>query len=112
MATYFIEVDTYWQNSPSYFVGPFNSKAEAEAWFSGDDWTPADNIWMSGSNCGGDIRDAWRIYPAPLSKTAARQRGMRRWSDGDERENVISPTTRPSAAALAAAVESLNTYAY
>lgn len=104
MATYYIEVDTYWQNSRSHFVGPFDSKAEAASWHQNDDWTPHDNVWYSTSQCGGDIRDAWRIYPTPLSKTEARRHGMRRYEDRDEMDNTISPRTRPSALALDAAV--------
>lgn len=103
MATYYIEVDTYWQNSPSSFVGPFNTAAAARAWFDTDKWQPSDNVWLSTSQCGGDIRSAYRIYPAPLTKTEARRHGMRD-------HNVINPTTHPTARALAA-VRSLE-YAY
>lgn len=109
-ATYYIEVDTYWQNSKSYFVGPFESKVDAEAWHQNDDWTPQDNTWLSTSQCGGDIRSAWRIYPAPLSKTEARKHGLRRYEDRDEMDNTVSPNTRPSARALDAATQS--EYAY
>lgn len=100
MATYFIEVDTYWQNSVSYFVGPFGSKAEAEAWSQQD--VPSDaNVWYStSSTCDGDIRDAWRIYPTPLTKTAARKRGL---DDNHE----ISPRVKPTARALARAARQL-----
>lgn len=104
MATYYIEVDTYWQNSKSHFVGPFASREAAEAWYS--ELTPTDNVWLATSTCGGDIRSAWRIYPTPLSKTAARRRGMRCYADGDEMDNTISPETRPNARALDAAVRS------
>lgn len=104
-ATFYIEVDTYWQNSKSYFVGPFASKADAEAWYQTGEWTPRDNVWYSDSQCGGDIRDAWRIYRTPLSKTEARKRGLRSWSMGDSTDTVISPNTKPQAHALDAAVE-------
>ncbi len=99
-AQYFIEVDTYWQNSMSYFVGPFASKDAAREWHQNDDWTPEDNVWYSTSTCGGDIREAWRIYPEPLSKTAARKRGLRSYRDGDDRNTVISPNVKPQAGAL------------
>jgi hypothetical protein len=102
-ATYFIEVDTYWQNSRSYFVGPFESRDAAEAWYQNDDWTAEDNTWLSTSNCGGDIRSAWRIYPKALSRTAARKQGLRQFSAGDDRDNVIDPSTKPQARALSQA---------
>ena len=104
MATYFIEVDTYWQNSTSYFVGPFESKADAEVWHQQDVSDNA-NVWYSTSLCGGDIRDAWRIYPAPLTKTEARKRGL---DDNHE----ISPNVELSASALSDAVAELREYAY
>ena len=94
-ATFYIEVDTYWQNSKSYFVGPFFSRKAAAAWIEQDSG-PEANVWLSTSTCGGDIRDAWRIYPTPLSKTAADRQGMRT----GERDNTISPDTAPTAQAL------------
>lgn len=105
MATYYIEVDTYWQNSKSYFVGPFDSREAAKAWYQHDDWTARDNTWLATSQCGGDIRRAWRIFPTPLSKTEARRHGLRRYEDRDETDTTISPRTRPSAAALDAATD-------
>ena len=104
MASYFIEVDTYWQNSPSYFVGPFESKAAAEAWHQQEAPDNA-NVWYSTSTCGGDIRDAWRVYPAPLSKTEAKRRGL---DDNHE----IAPRVQPTARALSDAVAELREYAY
>lgn len=104
MATYYIEVDTYWQNSTSYFVGPFDSKAEAEAWYQQDVPDNA-NVWYSTSLCGGNIADAWRIYPAPLTKTEARKRGL---DDNYE----IAPRVRPTARALSNAAAELREYAY
>lgn len=96
-AQYFIEVDTYWQNSASYFVGPFESREAAEAWHQQD--VPSDaNVWYSTSTCGGDIRDAWRIYPAPLTKTEAKRRGM-------DDDHEISPRVKPIARRLSAATQ-------
>lgn len=104
MATYFIEVDTYWENSTSYFVGPFYSKAEAEAWHQQE--IANANVWYSTSSCGGDIRDAWRIYCAPLTKTEARKHGL---DDNHE----IAPRVKPTARALANAARQLREeYAY
>jgi hypothetical protein len=103
-AQYFIEVDTYWQNSASYFVGPFDSRDAAETWHQQDEPQGA-NVWYSTSTCGGDIRSAWRIYPAPLSKTEARKRGL---NDNNE----ISANVELSARALSDAVAELREYAY
>ena len=99
-ATYYIEVDTYWERSPSYFVGPFDSRAIAEAWGA----QPGDNVWRSDSRCGGDIRDAWRVYPNALSATQARRERTLNTGDND---NTISPTTALRANALSAAVREL-----
>ncbi len=73
MATFYIEVNMYWANSQSYFIGPFATRAAAAAYAA----QPGDNVWFSNSSCGGDIRDAWRVYPTPISKTEATQRGLR-----------------------------------
>lgn len=100
-ATYFIEVDTYWQNSASFFVGPFASREAAAAYVAQD----SDNVWLSTSGCGGDIRSAWRIYPQPLSKTEARARGMRD-------HNELSTRTPLSARSLSNAVRELQEMAY
>ena len=89
MRQYYIEVDTYWQNSTSYFVGPFASKAEASAWYQE---IPNDaNVWLSTSNCGGDICDAWRIYPDPLTAAEAKRHGL---CDMTEIDPSVSPTAR------------------
>lgn len=113
-ATYYIEVDTYWQNSKSYFVGPFVSKDAATAWWQQDDGadTREDNVWLSTSMCGGDISRAWRIFPTPLSKTEARKHGLRRYEDGDGYDNEIAPRVKPQARALSNAVAELREYAY
>lgn len=96
--TYYIEIDSYWQDSQSSFVGPFESRAEAQAWFNLEEWEPDHNVWASTGMCGGDIRTAYRIYPEPLSKTEARRRGLR---DRGEADNTIPPTIQPNARALA-----------
>lgn len=100
-ASYFIEVDTYWQNAPSFFVGPFESRDQAEAWQK----QPGDNVWLASSMCGGDIRSAWRIYDAPLSRTQAKARGMH---DSGERANVLPASAKPDAESLARASRSLS----
>ena len=90
MSSYFVEVDTYWQNSRSQFVGPFQTNAAATEWVESipDDW----NVWFATSTCGGDIRSAWRVYPTPLTKTDAHKRGMRNFVPGDRAQNLKSPS--------------------
>lgn len=92
-ATYFLRIDSYWQNSPDRFVGPFSSKDEAATAIEA---VPENaNVWLSTSTCGGDIRDAVRVYPEPLSKTQARKAGMLDYQYGDYTSNVVG-TTIPS----------------
>ena len=85
-ATYFVRVDTYWQDSPDYFVGPFATRADAQAAIDGID--TADNVWRADSLCGGDIRTAVRVYPEVLTATEAKRRGMR--GDYSSKHNVIN----------------------
>ena len=109
MATYYIEIDSYWQNSKAWFVGPFEDKQAAQAWHEQDAGADA-NVWRSDSLCGGDIRTAWRIYPAPLSKTEATRRGLRAaWSERGY-PNVINPSVAPHAAALDDAASAAQEY--
>lgn len=84
-AQYFIRIDTYWQNSPDYFVGPFASREAAQAAI--DDIRTEDNVWLSTSSCGGDIRTAVRVYPTILTATEAKRNGMR--NDYGSRHNVV-----------------------
>jgi hypothetical protein len=93
MAQYFIRVDTYWQNAPDYFVGPFASREAAQEAI--DSIETADNVWLSTSTCGGDIRTAVRVYPAVLTATEAKRSGMR--DDYSARHNVVSEMPRDSA---------------
>lgn len=74
-AQYFIRIDTYWQNSRDNFVGPFESREAAQAAIDGID--SEDNVWLSTSMCGGDIRTAVRVYPTILTSTEAKRMGMR-----------------------------------
>lgn len=74
-AQYFIRIDTYWQNSPDYFVGPFDSRKDAQTAI--DNIQTEDNVWLSTSMCGGDIRSAIRVFPTILTATEAKRMGMR-----------------------------------
>jgi hypothetical protein len=48
MATYYVKIDSYWQDSPDRFFGPFTSRTEAEAAMHADivrpDQHPADVV--------------------------------------------------------------------
>lgn len=82
---YFIRIDTYWQNSPDYFIGPFDSREAAQAAI--DNIQTEDNVWSSTSTCGGDIRSAVRVFPAILTASEAKRSGMR--DDYGARHNVM-----------------------
>lgn len=71
---YYIRVDTYWQNSPDRFVGPFETREEAQKALS--TVPESANVWLSTSTCGGNIRTAIRVYPAILTATEAKRSGM------------------------------------
>jgi hypothetical protein len=82
---YFVRIDTYWQNSKDRFVGPFASREEAQATIDGIQ--TEDNVWLSTSTCGGDIRSAVRVYPTILTATEAKRMGMR--NDYSPNHNVV-----------------------
>ena len=84
-ATYFVRIDTYWQNSKDNFVGPFESRAAAQAAIDGIQ--TEDNVWLSTSTCGGDIRSAVRVYPTILTASEAKRMGMR--DDYSSRHNTV-----------------------
>lgn len=94
---YYIEVDTYWQGSKSYFVGPFAKKSEALLWINQEVPEDAD-VWPLERMCAGDIRSAWR-YREPIAKSHLRYRLTA--------DAVISPSTIPTAANLCDAVRQL-----
>ena len=75
-AAYYIRIDTYWQNSPDRYVGPFETKDEAQAEI--DRALSADNnVWNARNHVGGNIKYAIRVYPDILSATEAKRMGMR-----------------------------------
>ena len=100
-ATYYVEVDTYWQNSASYFVGPFETSDQAEQWINATNGAKDANVWRSDSHCGGDIKSAWRVY-APVSATTAKRRGLR------INRNDLPISTKCTAKALDRAVRECN----
>lgn len=73
-ARYYIRVDTYWQNSPDYFVGPFDSRDAAQQAIEA---IPENaNVWLSINSCSGDLKAAVRLYPSILTATEAKRGGM------------------------------------
>lgn len=74
MATYFIRIDTYWQNSPDRFVGPFDSREAAQAEI--DRATGAENssVVLAGQSAS-NIKIGIRCHGI-LSKTEAKRAGM------------------------------------
>lgn len=100
--TYYLEVDTYWQNSPSFFVGPFESRAAAEAWYKD---RPENSNLTPSNQMSGDVRHGWRVYANALSKTDARKRGMR--DDYEHGYNVLGVDIEPTADGLDTAKRNL-----
>ena len=79
-AAYYIRIDTCWKNSPDRYVGPFETKDEAQAEI--DRALSADNnVWRADRHVGGNIKYAVRVYPDILSATEAKRRGMRLLGD-------------------------------
>ena len=84
-ARYYVRFDSYWQGSRDYFAGPFESREAAEAAINAID--TEDNVWLSTSTCGGDIRTAYRVYPKVLTATEAKRAGMR--DDYGHKHNTV-----------------------
>jgi hypothetical protein len=76
-AAYYVRVDTYWQNSPDRFAGPFESREAAQAEIDRAINEPDSNAWLAGEHCGGNIKYAVRIFPDILTATEAKRQGMR-----------------------------------
>ena len=86
--TYYVRVDTYWQNSPDSFIGPFASRADAQTAIDAALDAPNSLAVLAG-NSPRDIKEAVRIHGI-LSKTEARKFGLRDWSLGDNESNCPS----------------------
>ena len=84
MATYFVKVNTYWQNSADAFVGPFANKQAAQAAI--ESAAQSDNVCKSGQSCD-DVKNIVRVY-LPMSAPAAKRAGLR--EDWMNNRNVIS----------------------
>ena len=98
MAQYYVRIDTYWHNAPDYFVGPFSTRAEAQATI--DSIRTEDNVWLSTSRAGiNDISDAIRVYPTILTASEAKRSGMRD-DIANTRYNVIGTRIPSNASEL------------
>lgn len=99
MATYYVRVDTYWQNSTDYFVGPFSDRQAAERWL--DAGRCGNGINLAG-HFATDIKHDWRA--CVISATEAKRWGM---SYAYDSYNVLPTTTQPSADGIESAVRLL-----
>lgn len=84
--SYFVRFITYWQNSPDFFVGPFDSRAEAEAEIERAVNAPRSAV-VYGDALTNDLRDGVNVRGV-LSFTTARRIGMRDERYGDDNSNV------------------------
>jgi hypothetical protein len=109
-ATYYIHIDTFWQNSPDRFVGPFDSKAEAQAAID-EAYDALDSNVAAYGMSSNNIKGAVRVHGV-LSKSAARRAGMRDYGLGDDTSNVIGERVPHSMNDLKEIEEELARYAY
>lgn len=84
MATYFIRIDTFWQNSPDRFVGPFDSRSDAQAEIDRAIDAPNSKVTVSNQSAS-DIRYGIRVHGIHPRTVCERNYGM------DER-NTLSRT--------------------
>lgn len=106
MATkkYYVNIDTLWANSPEWFVGPFNTRADAEAEIERAINAPDSKVQLH-TKAALDVRDGIRVWGI-MPKSAARRAGMR--ESGWRKANLISKTIPLSRSALRAVVEELD----
>lgn len=83
MATYFIRIDTYWQNSADRFVGPFDSREAAEVAIDAATSANKSMVVRQGQSAR-NIKTGIRVHGV-LSKTEAKRAGM-------TERNVLSRT--------------------
>lgn len=86
-ARYYFRIDTYWTNSPDYFIGPFDTRDVAQAEI--DSIQDKYGYCLSANMCG-NVKDFWRVYDVVLTATEAKRMGMR--DDYSSRHNLISNT--------------------
>lgn len=84
-ATYYVKFDTYWQNSPDWFAGPFASRNEAQAAIDVALTRAGSKVAMS-TQTSRDVRHGIRVWDI-LSRSEALRDGLR--LDWDGRRNCI-----------------------
>lgn len=87
MANYFIRIDTYWQNSPDHFVGPFESRETAQTAIDAALEAP-NTCAVAAGQMARDVKNGIRVHGI-LSQTEAKRMGMKDWRLGDNESNVI-----------------------
>ncbi len=85
MATYYIRTNTFWQNSPDTWHGPFESRQEAQEWI--DYKLDGPENYIIAGESPANIKTAKRIHGI-YSKSEARRQGMRSLALGDDVTNV------------------------
>lgn len=84
-ATYYVRIDTFWQNSPDRFVGPFPTRAAAQKAIDAACADPQSQIVVLGTSPR-DIKHAIRVWGI-MTATEARRAGMH--EDWDSLRNVL-----------------------
>lgn len=75
MATYYVRIDTYWQNSPDRFVGPFQTHQDAENAIA-EALDASDSKVCTSNQFASDVKHGIRVHGV-MSATAARKAGMK-----------------------------------
>ena len=74
--TFYIKTDTFWQNSPITWYGPFDGRQEAE------EYIEAQRDWVRPGESPANIKDAVRVYGV-YGKSQAVKLGYRAYALGD-----------------------------
>lgn len=72
---YYVRFDTYWQNAPDHFAGPFDSREAAEAAIKAAESAAGSKVVRS-SQMAHDVRNGIRVHGV-VSATEAKRRGLR-----------------------------------
>lgn len=72
---YYVRFDTYWQNSPNHFAGPFDSREAAGAAIEAAENADGSKVARS-SQMANDVRNGIRIHDI-VSATEAKKYGLK-----------------------------------
>src|SRR5260221_1960407 len=75
-ASYYIRIDTYWQNSPNRFVGPFATREEAEAEVERA-LAASGSLVARAENHSPNVRRGILVFPDILTRSEAVRTGLR-----------------------------------